>query len=455
MLDGGNNINTPPQNKHRLKSLLICSVLFLQVLSSCSIEPQKHTPSLESMTDTPARFELVRTAIPSSTPQNFSGTNLPTPKGTLAIAPPTSTTMIVPSQESETAYLAAVLGGVKIVDEPDQLVFLSTNDEILWMIENRFRGLTFDQSGCYLMSGWFLDQYAELSKLSLKGQVLETKTITYSEQRKAPDGTFNFLPSPTGDFLAFMVGSGEGGRGPADWRFRDVSLIDFRDNQSSTPIMLTSNGGGSPHEPVWSSDGMYLAFSDFDENGIVQILVYGIEEGQVFPLTNFGDEMRDWRIDELAWSHDDAKVAFSAFKYTEDQSDPFYGILGVSSKSKSSLLWVSPPTNSSYDDLYWQPDNQRLMAARDHSGRIDLVFFDGETGEEKELLGPLRNEDDKSERKEIIRKFTWPHLLGYLYQTEDGIFIPWAGDILLLIREIILPAREPIDLSKCPPESFQ
>ncbi len=421
------------------QTLLICSILFLQALSSCGLEPQISTPSLESLTDTP----------------KTNGTNLPTPKGTLAGAPPTSIAKIVPSQESKTAYLAAIISGVKIVDEPDQLVFLSTNDEILWMIENRFRGLTFDQSGCYLMSGWFLDQYAELSKLSLKGQVLETKTITYNEQQKAPDGTFNFLPSPTGDFLAFMVGSGEGGRGPADWEFRDVSLIDFRDNRSSPPLMLTSNGGGSPHEPVWSSDGRYLAFSDFDENGIVQVLVYGIEEERVFPLTNFGNEMRDWHISELVWSHDDAKVAFSAFKHTEDQSDPFYGILGVISKSEGSLLWVSPPSNSGYDDLNWEPDNLRLMAAHGPSGRSDLVFFDGETGEEKEVLGPLRNEDDKSERKEIIRKFTWPHLLGYLYETEDGIFIPWTGDILLLIRELILPSHGPIDLSKCPPATFR
>jgi hypothetical protein len=117
------------------------------------------------------------------------------------------------SQQSEKSYLAAILSGVRIVNEPYQIVFIDSNDEILWMIEDQYSGLlTFDTSGCYLLSGWYKDRYAEISKHSLKGEVLEIKSETYDEKLKAPDGTYNFLPSPSGDHLAYMVSSGEGGR---------------------------------------------------------------------------------------------------------------------------------------------------------------------------------------------------------------------------------------------------
>jgi dipeptidyl aminopeptidase/acylaminoacyl peptidase len=244
--------------------------------------------------------------------------------------------------------------------------------------------------------------------------------------------------------------------GPADREFRDVVLIDFRENRSSLPVMLTSNGGGSAHEPVWSSDGMYLAFSDFDENGIVQILVYGVEEERLFQLTNFGDEMRGWRIVELVWSHDDVKVAFSADKNRGEQSpEPVMGVLGVSSRPQGALLWISPPIERGYTNLSWELDDLHLMAVRYLPGQKALVLLDGETGEVKEVLGPLLNEKDKSERKEMIRKFTMPILIGYIYETEDGIIYPDPSDVLLLIKNLVLPPQGPIDLNKCPAESLR
>lgn len=395
--------------------------------------------------------ELTTTAVSVSTQQQASGIKTPTPTVVLASATPTSTLIVRTSQHGKDSYLSSILSGVKIVDEPYQLVFLDFNDEVLWMIEDRYIGLAFDPSGCFLFSGWVHDQYAEVSKLTLKGQVLDTKSISYDENLETAGEVFGFLPSPTGDFLAYMVGSGEGGRGPADAEFLDVGLIDFRDNRSSKPAMLTSNGGGPFSGPVWSSDGQHLAFSDFDENGIVQILVYGIEEERTYQLSNFGAEMRNWEISDLIWSPDGTKVAFSAFrKKVEQNAEPGIGILGVGSNTDRSLLWVSPQSNSGYHSLYWEPDSLRLMALRKPLAEDQLIFFDAEIGEELEVLGPLLYETRDSERKEIIRRFILPIGMGYLYETEDGIFIPDQGDILLMINELILPTQGPIDLSKCP-----
>jgi hypothetical protein len=400
---------------------------------------------------------LIPPSTPSAPAKQSNGTKSPTPAGTLTNVSPSLIPTLTPSQESETSYLRAILSGVKIVDEPDQLVFLDSNDEILWMIEDRFSGLTFDRSGCFLLNGWYRDQYAELTKLSLKGQVLETKSVTYDEKHKAPDGTAMYFPSPSGDFLAYMVGSGMAGMGPADWEFLDAGLIDFRKNRSSTPIMLTSHGGVSRSGPIWSSDGRYLAFSDFDENGIVQILVYGIEEEQVSQLTNFGEEMRNWHIVNLIWSHDDTMIAFAAGRNEEEQSTNYSdGILGVISKTQGSLLWVSPPTKKGYLNLYWEHDNLHLLAIRGLPGHEVLVNFDGETGEELEVLGPLLNEINKSERKKIVRRFIMPTLIGYLYETQDGIFYPSSNDdTILLIRDLLLPPQGPVDLGQCPAETFR
>ncbi len=326
-------MNTHPQNQYRLRNMLIWSTLFITMLSSCEFEYQNSTPSFESFTHTPVLIELTTTAVSVSPQEQASGIKSPTPTVELAEASPSSVPLESPSHPNEISYLSSILSGVKIVDEPNQLVFLDSNDEILWMTEDRYSDLTFDPSGCFLFSGWSRGQYAELSKLSLKGQVLDTKSITYDENLKTPDEAFGFLPSPTGDFLAYMVGSGEGGRGPADAEFLDVGLIDFRDDRSSKPAMLTSNGGGPTSGSVWSSDGQYLAFSDFDENGIVQILVYGIEEERTYQLSNFGEEMRNWEISDLIWSPDGTKVAFSAFrKKVEQNADPAGGILEVKLK---------------------------------------------------------------------------------------------------------------------------
>jgi hypothetical protein len=161
--------------------------------------------------------------------------------------------------------------------------------------------------------------------------------------------------------------------------------------------------------------------------------------------------MRTWEISDLIWSPDGTKVAFSAFrKKVEQNADPVNGILGVGSNTDRSLLWISPQSKHGYHSLYWEPNSLRLMALRKPLDEDQLVFFDAETGEELEVLGPLLYETRDSERKEIIRRFILPIGLGYLYETEDGIFIPDQGDILLMINELILPTRGPVDLSKCP-----
>lgn len=260
---------------------------------------------------------------------------------------------------------------------------------------------------------------------------METKSITYDENLKALDNPFNFLPSPSGDFLAFMVGSGEGGRGPADAEFLDVGLIDFRDGRSTTPKMLTQHGGAFS-SLEWSSTGKYLAYSDFDENGIAQILIYEVMEEKAIQLSKFGDDMLNWRILDLSWAEDDTKLAFRAYKRKEkEDANPFYEIIGVFSKTQGSLLWVSPPYLVEYHYLSWIHDTSRFLTIRiAQSGEQELIIFDGEAGAELEVLGPLRNEKKDTKRKDILRKFILPIGLGYLYETEDGIFYTDETNIL-------------------------
>jgi hypothetical protein len=391
------------------------------------------------------------TTAPAPDHQLLTETSYPAPSETAEGNSQTLMQTENTSQQSEKSYLAAILSGVRIVNEPDQTIFIDSNGEILWMIEDQYNGrLTFDTSGCYLLSGWYKDRYAEISKHSLKGEVLEIKSETYDEKLKAPDGTFNYLPSPSGDHLAYMVSSGEGGRGPADAEFLDVGIIDFEGRLKSTPTLLTSNGGGPYYGPAWSSTGSYLAYSDFDEKSIAQIFVYGVKEERQFQLSNFGEEMYNWRISSLSWSQDDEKVAFSAYGDRDGQSiTPQYGIIGVLSNSQRVPGWVSQQTKGVYLDLYWKADESLLMAMRYSSGEEALIIFDGETGKEIEILEPILHEMSKPKREDILRKFIIPIGLGYIYETEHGIFRSSQDQVLLLTREILFPPHGPIDLSKC------
>ncbi len=430
--------------------MLIWFFLLVYGLNSCSIKQEKPIPSPNGVTTSPLSTELDISTTPVPDHQLFTETSYPAPSeraaGNSQTLMPTENT----SQQSEKSYLAAILSGVRIVDEPYQIVFIDSNDEILW-IEDQYSGLlTFDTSGCYLLSGWYKDRYAEISKHSLKGEVLEIKSETYDEKLKAPDGTYNFLPSPSGDHLAYMVSSGEGGRGPADAEFLDVGIIDFEDKLNSAPTLLTSNGGGPYYGPAWSSSGSYLAYSDFDEKGIAQIFVYGVKEERQLQLSNFGENMHNWRIKSLSWSQDEEKVAFSAYGDKDGQSiTPQYGIIGVLSNSQRVPGWVSQQIDGVYLFLHWMADKSILMAIRYSSGDEALIIFDGKTGKEIEILEPILHEMSKPKREDILRKFIIPIGLGYIYETEHGIFRSSQDQVLLLTREILLPPQGPIDLSKC------
>jgi hypothetical protein len=109
--------------------------------------------------------------------------------------------------------------------------------------------------------------------------------------------------SPDREWLAYQVGSGYVGYSESE--FEDVETIKL--DTLDPPIRLTQHGVAYA-PPAWSPDSQWLAFSDLDENGVVQIYRATPDGRTVQPLTNHSELLGV--VGALAWSPDGRYLAY-------------------------------------------------------------------------------------------------------------------------------------------------
>jgi hypothetical protein len=109
--------------------------------------------------------------------------------------------------------------------------------------------------------------------------------------------------SPNREWLAYPFESGFPTYSSSE--FVDIETIKL--DTLDPPIRLTQHGVAYA-PPAWSPDSQWLAFSDLDENGVLQIYRATSDGRTIQPLTNHSEVVG--RVEALAWSPDGRYLAY-------------------------------------------------------------------------------------------------------------------------------------------------
>lgn len=190
-----------------------------------------------------------------------------------------------------------------------------------------------------------------LELISLNGERVET-LFTYlalQEKNLDPYGLY-FSLSPNEQWVWYWQVSGNpyNEMGPeSNYEVQNIFTVskEFREG----PYSLTKNGGG--WLAVWSPIGEKIAYSDYDESGILQVFVSSVQGNDKTQITDFKYkipfETYGTDIRQINWSPDSNNLAIT---YVSDESqesglatviiDPETGQLNYYQKDTRFLWWV-------------------------------------------------------------------------------------------------------------------
>jgi hypothetical protein len=254
--------------------LAIFIVFFLVIgQTGCSSGPDS-TPTAALVSSPTLAHTL--TALPSTTAPIITPSPAPTQSlfptpsrtSTLPSVPPTatSTATITPNP----GWIAAVIGLVDDYIQGNTILILGENLNVINKFPRSDLSLTgFSQDGCHLRSIRYSDGSFIIHELDFYG--VETQKIT-ALSKKAEDDTkiYQFNLSPSGRWLAYKVVD-QYGMSQEGAKIQDVKLLQVNEQTPQDVLHLTERGGARPARSTWSWDNHFLAYTDFDEAGVIQI----------------------------------------------------------------------------------------------------------------------------------------------------------------------------------------
>jgi len=128
----------------------------------------------------------------------------------------------------------------------------------------------------------------------------------------------------------------------------------------TTPVELAPNGGAYAY--AWSPDGNWLAFSDFDENDILQVYRATVDGQVVEQLTTHLQDPGVIQI--IEWSPNGQYIAYAAQAFLPTQY-AHGGWIGLITLSDLQMVAINPDYFQYTRGLWWSEDN-------------DLIAFVGE-----------------------------------------------------------------------------
>ena len=235
--------------------------------------------------------------------------------------------------------------------------------------------------------------------------------------------------SPDQEWLAYQVWSGF--QGYEDAEFVDVAILHLDD--PDTPVFLTSRGGAK--RLAWSPDGRWLAYSTYDESGVLQLFRANPNGSIVEQLTRH-DKPLD-QIGYLAWSPDGQRIAYAVNTlYYESwpyefrpEEQAWVGVLAIADRS---LVRISPDHfGSVFDDsIWWSRDGSRIVfvgqglpVSDERLSGNQIHWADATTGA---LVDSYYAEDAPSGW--FGRALAVGDIDHMLVITEQGYFVMSAGD---------------------------
>lgn len=124
-------------------------------------------------------------------------------------------------------------------------------------------------------------------------------------------------------------------------------------DQPSPSYRLSERAGGDAML-VWSPDGQWLGFAEYDLNGVIQVVVVRQDGGERIQLTQFTDQ--DYDLSSLQWSPDSTAIAF---KITDNsESNMRVATISIAGRS-TSMNYITSTGVNDIGDIWWQ-DNATI-----------------------------------------------------------------------------------------------
>ncbi len=257
--------------------------------------------------------------------------------------------------------------------------------ETLRKTDNLYGDITFSLDPCFFYG--FQNKLPEgngiqINTVSMQWEVVNRREIFFDSEYPY-EGRFHVSASPDLKWISFVRPSGDNGFDERDSSNLYLELMQVND-QNGLPNNLTPRGGSGYQGAGWSPDSRYLAFSDRDENGIVQIQILDLQSQLTTQLTHFGEEFRDQNIRQIQFSPNGNWIAFISWR------EQGLGKIGLIDLEDYTLKWMQLPGSlygPSMSTFWWQRDSRQillLLDGEDRQGQYSntlIAWYDVRTGE--------------------------------------------------------------------------
>lgn len=386
----------------KIRKLIILSatLIIFGYIASCNMNSSKNTSIFPTRSE-----ETINTQTDLPTQQSVQSNMTPSP--------------IIQTQEPQPTINVSetVLTVARSDSIVDSLLFFDQEMNLIKSSSNEYNPYL-SSIECHLLSIYEGEKGFEIVTRDFYGKELSKELAL--ENRAVEDRIYNASISPSEQWLAYLVITGDWGMSYSDAEIQDLRLLKIDKVSPQKALNLTSRGGARPNTVVWSPDSRYLAYTDFDDNGIQQIFMFDLNTNAISQISHFGENAKNEQIITLRWSFDSNHIAFATYTSLGESSHTSSAIY-VYDFLKRNFQQLDLQVSYVHDnDIWWGDGLQLLINQKEFTElsqtRFGIVWFD-------------------VEKDEIIRKLSQDEIKANLFS-----IIPLSDDLgRILIADLPAP----------------
>lgn len=295
---------------------------------------------------------------------NITINNTLKPSETVSQTLPASESTLIPLTKSPTTRPMSTQKSeriVRIFHDSVGLLLLNERNKIVNSFPFEADYFSIHPDSCEIIGDYFSrDSGFQIRIKDYHGRDIQTINPLLDE---LPMGFYRDSISPDIKWLTYTI-VGEYGYGPADSEYQQLFIVAIDEKIPQKPIQLTKNAGAYPGIPTWSPDGKYLAYTDFNQQGVPQLFIYDLEQGKSIRITNFQMSKATQYITLYQWSPDSSQIALVLMDIEKSNGDRKYsqGKLGLITINNQKLQWLNlgePPIKIT--ELWWGANNNLIV----------------------------------------------------------------------------------------------